>query len=61
MIWFASAFIVVTALALFFARAPAAKWQGLIMGGTMPPGCVVAEVVALVLFALLIVALRSTL
>ena len=52
MIWVGSAFLVLVAVALIIGRRPVAHWQGMIGGGTMPPGCVVGQALALIVIAL---------
>ena len=47
-------FIVLVALALFVVRRQMAEAQAAVIGGSVPPGCVVAEVIALVAIALTI-------
>ena len=55
MIWLAPAFLIVVALAMILQRRSLARMQALIFGGTMPAGCVVAEAVALLVLAVVIV------
>lgn len=51
MLYAAAIFIVIVGIATLVARNPFARMQGLIAGGTMPPGCVIAEGIALLLLA----------
>lgn len=45
-------------IALVVWRRPAAYWQGMTMGGRMPPGCAIAEGIALIVLAILIFVMR---
>lgn len=47
-------FIVAVAVALFVTRRQMAEAQAAVIGGSVPPGCVIAEVIALLLIALTI-------
>jgi hypothetical protein len=55
----AAIFIIVVGIATIVARARFAKMQGLIAGGTMPAGCVVAEGIALLLLAAMLLVMRA--
>jgi hypothetical protein len=56
----AAIFIVVVGIATIVARSRLAKMQGLIAGGTMPSGCVVAEGIALLLLAAILLVMRAS-
>ncbi len=55
MIWLAAATIAAAGIALIIWRRPAAYWQGMVIGGSTPAGCAVAEGVALLLIAIIAV------
>ncbi len=57
--WFAAALFVMVAIALYAARVPLARGQGLIAGGRIGPGCVIAEAVFFLVLALLVVFFRK--
>ena len=59
MLYAAAIFIIMAGVATIVARGPFAKMQGLIAGGTMPPGCVVAEGIALLLLAVVLLLMRA--
>ena len=52
-------FIALAGLGTIIARSPFAKMQGLMAGGTMPAGCVVAEGIALLLLAAVLLVMRA--
>ena len=47
----AAIFIAIVAVVVFFQRRPLAQMQAGILGGSVVPGCVVAEAIALLLIA----------
>lgn len=49
--WFAPAFLAVVAAIVFLQRRPLARGQALVLGGSVMPGCVIAEAVALLALA----------
>jgi hypothetical protein len=51
----AGAFIAIVAVVVFVRRRPLADAQALVLGGSILPGCVVAEAAVLLLIALAIV------
>ena len=57
--WFAAAFFVAIAVALYVVRGPMARAQALVVGGRMGPGCVIAEAVAFLVLAALVVIFRD--
>lgn len=59
MIWLAGAFFAAIAVALFAAREPLSRGQSLVVGGRIGPGCVIAEAIALLVLAALVIALRD--
>ena len=61
MIWIAAALFVAVAAAMFLAREPLARGQALVVGGRIRPGCVIAEAVAVLLLAVLVVIFREML
>lgn len=52
--WVAFAFLVAVAAVMYVARRDLAQFQALILGGRLRPGCVVAEVIALLVLAVLV-------
>ncbi|MFP5245360.1 MAG: hypothetical protein ACLGH0_01610 [Thermoanaerobaculia bacterium] len=52
--WIAAAFIAFTGLLLLAQRRKLAEMQAMILGGSVVPGCVVAEGVVVLLIAVLI-------
>jgi len=52
--WLAPGFVAVVALVVFFQRRDLAALQANILGGTVLPGCVVAEAIGLFLLAVAI-------
>jgi hypothetical protein len=52
--WFAPAFIAVVAVIVFLQRRQLARAQALVLGGSILPGCVIAEAIALLLLAIAI-------
>ena len=61
MVWFAAALFFAIAVALFLARVPLARGQALVVGGRMGPGCVIAEAIAFLVLAALVVIFRDLL
>ena len=59
MLYAAAIFILLVGVVTIVARSPFAKMQGLMAGGTMPPGCVVAEGIALLLLAAVLLLMRA--
>jgi len=57
LIWAAAGFLVVVALATVLARRPLADLQSMLAGGTVLPGCVIAEAAVFLLLAVAIVLL----
>ena len=55
MIWLGAAFLALVAMAMVLQRRPLAEMQAQIFGGNTPPGCVIAEAVALLVLAAVIV------
>lgn len=49
--WFGPAVVVVTAVAILLRRREFASFQANVLGGSIMPGCVVAEAVVLLLIA----------
>jgi hypothetical protein len=47
----AAIFIAIVAVALFIQRRPLAQMQAMVLGGSILPGCVVAEAVVLLVIA----------
>ena len=52
--WFAPAFIALVAVVVFLQRRPLARAQANVLGGSVMPGCVIVEAVALVILAIAI-------
>jgi hypothetical protein len=50
--WFAPAFLAIVAVIVFLQRRQLARAQALVLGGSVLPGCVIAEAVALLLLAI---------
>ncbi|HEX7149934.1 MAG TPA: hypothetical protein VF618_00490 [Thermoanaerobaculia bacterium] len=50
-IWLVAAFLVAVAAAIYFNRRKLAEVQALIFGGSIVPGCVVAEAIVVLLIA----------
>ena len=59
MIWLAATLFVVSAIALYVARVPLARGQGLIAGGRIGVGCVIAEAIGFLVMAALVVIFRD--
>ncbi len=57
--WLAAALFVAVAIALYAARVPLARGQGLIAGGRIGPGCVIAEAVFFLVLAAVVVIFRN--
>ena len=55
LIWASVLLFVAAGAGLIIARRPLAHLQLLLAGGSMPPGCVIAEGVALLLLAALVI------
>jgi hypothetical protein len=53
--WLAALFVVATAGGLWLRRRDLAEMHSVLFGGTLGPGCVIVEAVALILLALLLV------
>jgi hypothetical protein len=60
-VWFAAALFIAIAVALIAAREPLSRGQALIVGGRMGAGCVIAEAVAFLVMAALVVIFRDLL
>jgi len=58
MIWIGPAFLIIVAIVMYAQRRSLARAQALIFGGSVLPGCVIAEAVALLLLAVAIVAIE---
>jgi hypothetical protein len=58
MILFGALFIALAGVALILLRRPAAQMQAMLAGGNMPPGCAVAEGIALIVLAVVIALLE---
>ena len=52
--WFAPAFIALVAIGVFVQRRQLARAQALVLGGSVLPGCVIAEAIALFALAVAI-------
>jgi hypothetical protein len=52
--WFGSIFIAVIAVLVFVRRRELAREQALVLGGSILPGCVIAEAIALLALAIAI-------
>lgn len=61
MAWLAAALFTVSAVALYVARVPLARGQGLIAGGRIGVGCVIAEAIGFLVLAALVVLFRDSL
>lgn len=61
MVWLAAAFVALVGLVVILQRGPLARLQALILGGSIHPGCALAEGVALLVIAVLIVLFGRTL
>jgi hypothetical protein len=59
MLPFAAGLFALVAFALFWKRADASHMQGMLMGGRISPGCVIAEAVVLVMIAIAILVLHQ--
>jgi len=57
-LWLATAFFAVVGIAVIAARRPLARAQSMVAGGTVPPGCVIVEGVALIVIGTLFLLLR---
>jgi len=53
--WLVAAFIALVAVLIFARRRPLAQMQAMVLGGSVVPGCVVAEAVALLVAAAAVV------
>lgn len=49
--WLGPGFVAIVALAVFFERRALARFQANILGGSVLPGCVIGEAIALLLVA----------
>jgi hypothetical protein len=54
MYWFGSTFIAIVAVVVFVQRRQLARAQALVLGGSILPGCVVIEAIALLVLAIAI-------
>ncbi len=54
-IWLAALLFVIAGIILIVMRKDLAHLQALLAGGTMPPGCVIAEAIAFFVLAALVV------
>ena len=61
MIWLTIAVSVLGAASLWIAKKPVAEIEAGVMGGSVGPGCVVAQAVMLLLFAVLLFVFRHAL
>jgi hypothetical protein len=52
--WFGSTFIAVVVIVMFVQRRQLARAQALVLGGSILPGCVVIEAIALLILAIAI-------
>ncbi len=59
MSWIGPAIIALAAIALVLDRRKTARFQANVLGGSIVPGCVVAEAIALLVLAALMFAYRS--
>jgi hypothetical protein len=50
-VWIAAVFIVLTGVAVFVRRRPLAEAEALVLGGSILPGCVIAQAILLLLIA----------
>lgn len=60
MAWLAAALFAVSAIALYVARVPLARGQGLIAGGRIGVGCVIAEAIGFLVLAALVLLFRDS-
>jgi hypothetical protein len=58
LIWLAAIFVVATGIAVILAREPFARLEGIVAGGTVRPGCVVAQGALLFVLAIVIAILH---
>ena len=56
--WFVVVLLLAVGVALIFWRQRVAEVEGLVAGGRLHPGCAVAQGVALILFAVVVLLLR---
>lgn len=59
MVWFGFFLFAAVGIAMILAREPLARGQSLVAGGRMPPGCVVAEGLAFLILAVLVLIFRE--
>ena len=59
MVWFVAVFFLLIAVAMFLRRAELSHLQAMILGGSVAPGCVIAEAVVIAVLALIIVLAHS--
>jgi hypothetical protein len=57
--WFAPAFIALVAVVVFLQRRQLARAQANVLGGSLLPGCVVVEAIALLALAIAILVVNS--
>ncbi|HKR65790.1 MAG TPA: hypothetical protein VJZ00_18815 [Thermoanaerobaculia bacterium] len=57
--WFGPAFLAVVAVLVFLQRRPLARAQANVLGGSLLPGCVIAQAIALLLLAIAMLAFTS--
>ncbi len=60
MAWLAAALFAASAVALYAARVPLARGQGLIAGGRIGVGCVIVEAIGFLVLAVLVVIFRDS-
>lgn len=56
--WFTVVFVSLVAVALFVRRREVATFQALVLGGSIRPGCAIAQAIVLLAIALLIAVLH---
>ena len=57
--WSAAALFAIIAIAIYAARVPLARGQGLVAGGRIGVGCVIAEAIGFLVLAALVVIFRE--
>lgn len=60
MAWLAAGLFAASAIALYVARVPLARGQGLIAGGRIGVGCVIAEAIGFLVLAALVLLFRDS-
>ncbi len=55
MVWFAAVFFLLISVALLVMRNQVAQLQAMILGGSIVPGCVIAEAIVVAVLALVLV------